>query len=98
MLHWGGLVLSMVQHADHDPVIADGLTHRIKYVRLVRRISAAPRRLGSGWRREAPRPTQPPFTSNLQLNLGSVSDGSATSRGGILDGPRANTTRRNPDP
>ncbi len=36
-LHWGSLTLPMVSGADNDPVIADGLAHRIKYVRLVRR-------------------------------------------------------------
>ncbi|NMP24100.1 RNA-guided endonuclease TnpB family protein [Sulfobacillus harzensis] len=36
-LHWGDLILPMVPHADRDPVIAYGLAHRIKYVRLVRR-------------------------------------------------------------
>ena len=35
-LHWGSLVLPMKTKADRDPVIAYGLTQRIKYVRLVR--------------------------------------------------------------
>ncbi len=37
ILHWGTLSLPMVSGADNDPVIAYGLSHRIKYVRLVRR-------------------------------------------------------------
>ncbi len=36
-LHWHGLVLPMRKNSDRDPVTAYGLTHRIKYVRLVRR-------------------------------------------------------------
>lgn len=36
-LHWGSWVLPMVAGADRDPVIAYGLAHRVKYVRLVRR-------------------------------------------------------------
>lgn len=36
-LHWGSLALPMVSGADRNPVIAYGLSQRIKYVRLVRR-------------------------------------------------------------
>ncbi|MHB1612097.1 MAG: RNA-guided endonuclease TnpB family protein [Sulfobacillus sp.] len=36
-LHWGSLVLPMVARTDRDPVSAYGLSHRIKYVRLIRR-------------------------------------------------------------
>ncbi len=36
-LHWGVIVLPMVNGVDNDPVIAYGLAQRIKYVRLVRR-------------------------------------------------------------
>ncbi len=36
-LHWGRVVLPMTPGADRDPVIAWGLAHRVKYVRLVRR-------------------------------------------------------------
>ena len=34
-LHWGGLVLPMVQHADRDPVIAYGLAQRIQLLALI---------------------------------------------------------------
>ncbi len=37
-LHWGSIILPMKKKADRDPVIADGLAHRIKYVRLVQRM------------------------------------------------------------
>ena len=37
-LHWGRVVLPMTPGADRDPVIAWGLAHRVKYVRLVRRL------------------------------------------------------------
>ncbi len=36
-LYWHGLELPMAKNTDRDPVIAYGLIHRIKYVRLVRR-------------------------------------------------------------
>ena len=36
-LYWGSLALPMISGADSDPVIAYGLSQRIKYVRLVRR-------------------------------------------------------------
>ena len=36
-LYWRDLQLPMAKNTDRDPVIAYGLTHRIKYVRLVRR-------------------------------------------------------------
>ena len=35
--YWHGLELPMAKNTDRDPVVAYGLTHRIKYVRLVRR-------------------------------------------------------------
>ncbi len=36
-LEWGSLALPMISGVEHDPIIAYGLTHPIKYVRLVRR-------------------------------------------------------------
>ncbi|WP_261487386.1 transposase [Acididesulfobacillus acetoxydans] len=35
---WSGIRLPMVKETLNDPVIAYGLTHRVKYVRLVRRV------------------------------------------------------------
>ena len=35
---WSGISLPMVKDAFRDPVIAHGLAHRVKYVRLVRRV------------------------------------------------------------
>jgi hypothetical protein len=43
-LRWGSLILPMKKQADRDPMVAYGLAHRIKDVRLVRRTIKGRRR------------------------------------------------------